>query len=249
MKESAKTLSYKKYAFPYNISFELKDLIDGLLQAVSARLSCAVHTLFLIRIFPSQHPAHRTPLHRVLSHPFFNPKLPVMSLDPPPRFKVSPLTTQNVASYSPSSAVVPTLTTCDFRRAPLKRRTAGSVNNGDLRSLLRNEISITQKQSRRVVSDPLPRRLESDYTNPTSMLTPTSSIVKFPSAIGCARQPPVSVPRKQAQTKTLLIERAKVHKVSQQCPPPSHMKENVTAPHKSTVSETSTFRVALSYTS
>ncbi|GJF00693.1 kinase-like protein [Phanerochaete sordida] len=47
------------YTLPSTISYEAKDLVSGLLQ---------------------QDPTHRIPLHRILTHPFFNPALPVEPL-------------------------------------------------------------------------------------------------------------------------------------------------------------------------
>jgi hypothetical protein len=72
---------HEAYVLPDTASYEARDLVLGLLQIVrrrqSPKLNCRADVF-------TKEPTHRIPVHRVLSHPFFNPALPISLLCPRP---------------------------------------------------------------------------------------------------------------------------------------------------------------------
>ncbi|EGN94254.1 hypothetical protein SERLA73DRAFT_77679 [Serpula lacrymans var. lacrymans S7.3] len=145
-----------EYTVPQKTSFELRDLVASLLQL---------------------DPVDRIPLHRILSHPFFNPAYPSQLL-----FPVNLLKKEDPVVHEPykindqmSEYHQKTVQTTAIRPnlSLPSRKPLGDIGNGDLRRLLRQEASSFQVRdnkpfgsgetnlSKRIVSDPLPRRITS----------------------------------------------------------------------------------------
>ncbi|OCH91233.1 kinase-like protein [Obba rivulosa] len=164
------------YSLPNDVSFEIKDLISGLLQL---------------------EPTHRIPLHRIPSHPFFNPALPVTPLVPLVSHRMQtlhpapPSLKSGLPRYPQSLSKAAGLSN---RRSPVLvgkfAPRAHSVNSG-LSSRLRTETIIRQNLqqelqerpsgflARRVASAPETRPLETSPI-PTGLISalPTPALTE-----------------------------------------------------------------------